>query len=75
MTQACQQAGVKLGCKFQHRTSEHNQIAYEAIQSGKLGKIFIANAYLKNYRGQDYYDSGAWRGTETKTSKHVSKNR
>ena len=63
MTKECQAAGVKLGCSYQHRTFKHNQIIYEAIQGGKLGKIYIANAFLKNYRGQDYYDSGAWRGT------------
>ncbi|MHC4529716.1 MAG: Gfo/Idh/MocA family protein [Planctomycetota bacterium] len=63
MTAACESAGVKLGCAFQHRTAPHNQAAHEAVQSGKLGKIYIANSFLKKYRGQDYYDSGAWRGT------------
>jgi len=63
MTGACQGAGVQLGCSFQFRTFEHNRIAYEIIQSGKLGRIYIANAFLKNYRTQEYYDSGAWRGT------------
>lgn len=63
MRGACKNAGVKLGCAFQFRTFEHNQIAYETIQSGKLGKVYIANAFLKNFRTQQYYDSGAWRGT------------
>ena len=63
MTTACESAGVKLGCAFQHRTAAHNRAAYEAVQSGKLGKIYIANTFLKKYRGQEYYDSGAWRGT------------
>jgi len=63
MTEACSQAGVKLGCAFQFRTFEHNRIACETIQSGRLGKILIANAFLKNYRSQQYYESGAWRGT------------
>ncbi|MBN1352081.1 Gfo/Idh/MocA family oxidoreductase [candidate division KSB1 bacterium] len=63
MTSACRDSGVWLGCTFQHRTSEHNRLAREAIQSGKLGRIHIANAFLKNYRGQAYYDSAAWRGT------------
>ncbi len=63
MTATCESAGVKLGCAFQHRTADHNKAAYEAVRSGKLGKIYIANSFLKKYRGQDYYDSAAWRGT------------
>lgn len=63
MIEACEKARVKLGCSFQHRTSAHNQAAFEAIQSGKLGKIYIANAFLKNYRPQEYYESAHWRGT------------
>ncbi len=63
MISACAKADVKLACAFQQRTTEHNRQICEAIHSGKLGNIYIANAALKNYRGQDYYDSGAWRGT------------
>ena len=63
MTAACEAAGVKLGCAFQHRTAAHNKAAYEAVRAGKLGKIYIANTFLKKYRGQEYYDSAAWRGT------------
>jgi len=63
MTKACQDASVKLACAFQHRTAAHNRAAYEAVRQGRLGKIYIANAFLKKYRSQDYYDSAAWRGT------------
>jgi predicted dehydrogenase len=63
MTAACESAGVKLGCAFQHRTADHNRAACEAVRSGRLGKIYIANSFLKKYRGQDYYDSAAWRGS------------
>ncbi|MHC4647409.1 MAG: Gfo/Idh/MocA family protein, partial [Planctomycetota bacterium] len=63
MTAACESVGVKLGCAFQHRTADHNKAAYEAVRSGRLGKIYIANSFLKKYRGQEYYDSAAWRGT------------
>jgi len=65
MIDACQNARVQLGCSFQFRTFEHNRIAHQAIRSGKLGKIYIANAFLKNFRTQEYYDSGTWRGTWT----------
>jgi predicted dehydrogenase len=63
MTAVCESAGVKLGCAFQHRTADHNKAAYEAVKAGKLGKIYIANSFLKKYRGQEYYESAAWRGT------------
>ena len=64
MVEACRQAGVKLACTFQHRTAEHNRLARELVRAGKLGRIFIANAFLKNYRAQEYYQSGSgWRGT------------
>lgn len=60
---ACKDASVQLGVAFQLRTVRHYGAARDAIRSGKLGKILIANVFVKNYRGQDYYDSGAWRGT------------
>ncbi len=62
--EACRRADVRLGCTYQHRTAEHNQAVRQAIQSGKLGQVYIANAFLKNFRDQGYYDSsGGWRGT------------
>jgi predicted dehydrogenase len=33
------------------------------MDSGRLGKITLADAYIKWYRTQAYYDSGYWRGT------------
>ncbi|MCC2669153.1 MAG: oxidoreductase [Armatimonadetes bacterium] len=54
---------TKLGVIFQRRTSELWQVVREAVQSGKLGKMVLGDAYLKYYRSQQYYDSGAWRGT------------
>lgn len=34
-----------------------------ATEQGRFGKLTSASAYIKWYRDQDYYDSGAWRGT------------
>ena len=34
-----------------------------AVDQGRFGKLTNASAYIKWYRGQDYYDSAAWRGT------------
>lgn len=34
-----------------------------AADSGRFGRLTSASAYVKWYRDQAYYDSGAWRGT------------
>ena len=34
-----------------------------AVDAGRFGKITLGDAYVKWYRTQEYYDSGAWRGT------------
>lgn len=36
----------------------------QMIDSSELGKIVCADMYMKYYRSQEYYDSGAWRGTK-----------
>jgi len=53
----------KLACIFQRRTSPLWIAVREAVRGGKLGKIVMADAYLKYYRSQEYYDSAGWRGT------------
>ncbi len=55
--------GTKLGVIFQRRTSPLWQVVRETVQSGALGKMVLGDAYLKYYRSQEYYNSGAWRGT------------
>ena len=34
------------------------------IENGELGKVCCADMYMKYFRSQEYYDSGAWRGTK-----------
>ena len=63
MIKACRERGVKLGCLFQRRTYRASQMARKAVEEGKLGKLVLADAYLKYYRSQKYYDSAGWRGT------------
>lgn len=63
MIRACRERGVKLGCVFQRRTYMASQMAKKAVEEGKLGKLVLADAYLKYYRSQKYYDSAGWRGT------------
>lgn len=63
MVEAAGGNGTKLAVIFQRRTSPLWQRVRETVQAGKLGRMVLGDAYLKYYRSQDYYDSGAWRGT------------
>lgn len=54
---------TRLGVIFQRRTSPLWRAVRETVAAGKLGKMVLGDAYLKYYRSQEYYDSGAWRGT------------
>jgi UDP-N-acetyl-2-amino-2-deoxyglucuronate dehydrogenase len=47
----------------QRRHGKANQIAHEAAQSGKFGKLTSGFATMQWWRSQGYYDSGDWRGT------------
>ncbi|MEJ2617517.1 MAG: Gfo/Idh/MocA family oxidoreductase, partial [Ignavibacteriaceae bacterium] len=59
----CKKANVKLGVAYQRRTSPDNIIIKKLIQENKLGKIFAADLTVKNYRDDNYYNSGDYRGT------------
>ncbi len=63
MIQVCHDEGVKLGCVFQMRTYANNIAARQVVQEGKLGKMVLADAYMKYYRSPEYYKSAGWRGT------------
>ena len=61
--QACQAAGVTLATIFPSRFHESSQLLKRAVDQGRFGRLTIGDAYVKWYRTQQYYDSGAWRGT------------
>lgn len=63
MIAAEKSTGKKLTIISQHRFDAATQLVKEAITSGKLGKIILADAHVKWWRTQEYYDSGDWRGT------------
>lgn len=63
MIDAARKNNVKLGCIFQRRTNAVIQKVREIVQSGKLGKMVLGDAYLKYYRSPEYYASAGWRGT------------
>jgi predicted dehydrogenase len=61
--QECDKAGVVLSTIFPSRFHESSQLIKKAVDKGRFGKLTIGDAYVKWYRTQQYYDSGAWRGT------------
>lgn len=63
MISACRDNNVKLGAVFQHRMSPDNQALKKLIDSNSLGRIYSADYTVRCWRGQEYYDSGEWRGT------------
>jgi UDP-N-acetyl-2-amino-2-deoxyglucuronate dehydrogenase len=59
----CQKAGVVLSTIFPSRFHDAAQELKRAVAAGRFGRLTLGDAYVKWYRSQAYYDSGAWRGT------------
>jgi predicted dehydrogenase len=59
----CEKADVKLGAIFPSRFHDSSVKLKRAIEAGRFGRLTMGDAYVKWYRTQAYYDSGAWRGT------------
>lgn len=64
MIETAERCGITLGVIFQNRFSPLNKEIRKAVESGRLGKRILSSAYVKWFRSQEYYDSGAWRGTK-----------
>ncbi len=56
-------AHVLLSVVSQHRFDESTVRVKQAVNKGKLGNLFLAQASVFWYRSQGYYDSEDWRGT------------
>src|SRR6188474_311548 len=63
MMAAAKKAGVVLSTIFPSRFHESSQLLKKAIEAGRFGKLTMGDSYVKWFRTQEYYDSGAWRGT------------
>lgn len=59
----CDKHDVYLGTIFPSRFHRSAILMKQAVEQGRFGKIAVADAIVKWYRTQQYYDSGAWRGT------------
>ncbi len=63
MIAACETAGVTLAGIFNRRFHPAMDTFKAAVDAGRFGTLTLCDAYVKWYRSQAYYDSGAWRGT------------
>lgn len=62
--QARLRTGKKVGCIYQNRNNAVMKPLKEAIDSGKLGRIFLGTFAVKWYREQSYYEGKqCWHGT------------
>ena len=59
----CNKNNVQLAVIYQNRFITEVEELKRQIDKNKLGRLFMGDAYIKWFRSQDYYDSGAWRGT------------
>ena len=63
MIAACEKANVKLSTVFHSRFHDSAKQIKAAVDAGRFGRLTVGDAIVKWYRTQQYYDSGAWRGT------------
>lgn len=63
MIQTAERTGRKLGGILQVRTFAGSRRTKSILEEGLLGKLLIADAYIKYHRTQAYYESADWRGT------------
>lgn len=63
LVNACDAAGVHLFVVKQNRLNRPIQLLKKAVDSGRFGRIFMANCTVRWARPQEYYDQAPWRGT------------
>ncbi len=59
----CEKAGVTLSTIFPSRFHQTSQEIKKAVDQGRFGQMTSGDTFVKWFRTQEYYDSGAWRGT------------
>ncbi len=64
MIAAADEAAVKLAVVYQNRFADAPQRIISSVKGGRFGRLVLAEARVKWYRSQKYYDGGSgWRGT------------
>ncbi|MDG2408214.1 MAG: Gfo/Idh/MocA family oxidoreductase [Pirellulales bacterium] len=61
--EACRKNKVVLSTIFPSRFHTSSVDLKKAIDQKRFGQLTMGDAYVKWFRTQEYYDSGAWRGT------------
>ena len=64
MIGACAEAGTQLSGVFQSRFHPTSQLLKRAVEEGRFGRLTLAEATVKWWRSQAYYDEGGWKGTK-----------
>ncbi|MEM2056754.1 MAG: Gfo/Idh/MocA family oxidoreductase [Thermoproteota archaeon] len=62
MIRRARRAGVKLGVNLQGRFDPSVLKVKEAVDTGRLGRLFYGEATVKWFRVREYYDKSPWRG-------------
>lgn len=63
MIAAAEENGVMLGVIFQNRYNPASQAAKQAVESGEIGTVRGARAFLTWDRSDEYYSQSDWKGT------------
>jgi UDP-N-acetyl-2-amino-2-deoxyglucuronate dehydrogenase len=63
LVRACDAAQVHLFVVKQNRLNAGVQMLKRAVDSGRFGRLYLANCTVRWSRPQDYYDQAPWRGT------------
>ncbi len=63
LVKACDDSGVHLFVVKQNRLNATVQLVKRALDKGRFGRIYMANATVRWSRPQEYYDQAPWRGT------------
>lgn len=63
LVKACDDAEVHLFVVKQNRLNATVQLVKRALDKGRFGRIYMANATVRWARPQEYYDQAPWRGT------------
>jgi UDP-N-acetyl-2-amino-2-deoxyglucuronate dehydrogenase len=63
LIEACRRHGVQLGVIFQSRFMPAVAFTKRLLDGGLLGRLYVADAYVKWYRAPAYYEAARWRGT------------
>ncbi len=63
LIEARDQSGKTLSAILNRRFHPGMDAFKKAVNEGRFGKLTSASCYVKWFRPQEYYDSGAWRGT------------